>query len=268
MSTVLYEKRNRVAYITINRPDVMNCVDAATAAALVQAWEDFRDDDDSFVAVIAGAGDRAFCAGADLKSAAMVGVTGQARSPDRDRRLAYSGPGYMGYTRKADIFKPIIAAINGYCFAGGLEIACCADIRIAADHAEFGVLNRRWNVGLADGGTQRLPRIVGLGRALELIITGRRIDVEEAYRIGLVNEIVPKEKLMARATELAEAICELPQGAIRTDKEAVIRGIGMPLEEGLRLECALFQTLLSMHDFYEGPLAFAEKRRPKFKQDV
>ncbi len=268
MSTVLYEKRNRVAYVTINRPDVMNCVDAATAAELVRAWEDFRDDENVFVAVITGAGDRAFCAGADLKSAAMVGTPGAARSPDRERRMAYGGPGYMGYTRKADIFKPIIAAVNGYCFAGGLEIACCADIRIAAEHAEFGVLNRRWNVGLADGGTQRLPRVVGLGRALELIITGRRIDVEEAYRIGLVNEIVPKEKVMARATELAEAICELPQGAIRTDKEAVMRGIGTPLEEGFRLECALFQTLLSMHDFYEGPLAFAEKRRPKFKQDV
>jgi enoyl-CoA hydratase len=265
---VLYEKRNRVAYITINRPEVMNCVDATTAAALVRAWEDFRDDDDAFVAVVTGAGDRAFCSGADLKSADMVGLPGQPRSMDRERRQAYAGPGYMGYTRRADIFKPIIAAINGYCFAGGLEIACCADIRIAAEHAEFGVLNRRWNVGLADGGTQRLHRIVGLGRAMELIITGRRIDVEEAYRIGLVNEVVPKERLMARATEMAEAICELPQGSIRTDKEAVMRGIGMPLEEGFRIECAVFQTLLHTHDFYEGPMAFAEKRRPRFKQDA
>lgn len=264
MSTVLYEKRNRVAYITINRPDVMNCVDPPTAQALVEAWEDFRDDDDTYVAVITGAGDQSFCAGFDLKSIATAWLP---RSPNEVRRFIYSHPGFMGYTRRADIFKPIIAAINGYCFAGGLETALCADIRIAADHAEFGVLNRRWNVGLGDGGTQRLWRVVGLGRAMELIITGRRIDVQEAHRIGLANEIVPRDKLMARATEMAEAICQFPQGAIRTDKEAVMRGIGVPLEEGLRLEGSTFMTLIGQADFLEGPRAFAEKRRPVFQQD-
>jgi enoyl-CoA hydratase len=264
MSTVLYEKRNRVAYVTINRPEVMNCVDTATAETLVEAWEDFRDDDDTYVAVVSGAGDKAFCAGFDLK---QIGRAELPRSPSQMRRFIYSHPGFMGYTRKVDIFKPIIAAVNGYCFAGGLEIALCADIRIAAEHAEFGVLNRRWNVGLGDGGTQRLPRVVGLGRALELIITGRRIDAQEAYRIGLVNEVVPGDRLMARATELAEMICELPQGAIRTDKEAVMRGLGTPLEEGLRLEGATFMTLIGQADFYEGPKSFAEKRKPSFKQD-
>jgi enoyl-CoA hydratase len=264
MGTVLYEKRNRVAYITINRPKVMNCVDPPTAQALVEAWEDFRDDGETYVAVITGAGDKAFCAGFDLKE---IGRAWLPRSPNEVRRFIYSHPGFMGYTRRADIFKPIIAAVNGYCFAGGLETALCADIRIAAAHAEFGVLNRRWNVGLGDGGTQRLPRVVGLGRAMDLIITGRRIDVQEAYRIGLVNEVVPRDRLMARVTELAEAICELPQGAIRTDKEAVMRGIGVPLEEGLRLEGSTFMTLIGQSDFYEGPKAFAEKRKPSFKQD-
>jgi len=264
MGTVLYEKRNRVAYITINRPEVMNCVDPPTAQALVEAWEDFRDDGETYVAVITGAGDKAFCAGFDLKE---IGRAWLPRSPNEVRRFIYSHPGFMGYTRKADIFKPIIAAVNGYCFAGGLETALCADIRIAAEHAEFGVLNRRWNVGLGDGGTQRLPRVVGLGRAMDLIITGRRIDAQEAYRIGLVNEIVPGDRLMARATELAEAICQFPQGAIRTDKEAVMRGLGTPLEEGLRLEGSTFMTLIGQSDFYEGPKAFAEKRKPSFKQD-
>jgi enoyl-CoA hydratase len=264
MGTVLYEKRNRVAYITINRPKVMNCVDPPTAQALVEAWEDFRDDGETYVAVITGAGDKAFCAGFDLKE---IGRAWLPRSPNEVRRFIYSHPGFMGYTRRADIFKPIIAAVNGYCFAGGLETALCADIRIAAAHAEFGVLNRRWNVGLGDGGTQRLPRVVGLGRAMDLIITGRRIDVQEAYRIGLVNEVVPRDRLMARVTELAEAICELPQGAIRTDKEAVMRGLGTPLEEGLRLEGSTFMTLIGQSDFYEGPKAFAEKRKPSFKQD-
>ena len=264
MPNVLYEKRNRVAYITINRPESMNCVDPPTASELVAAWQDFRDDNESYVAVITGAGDKAFCAGFDLRT---VGSGGLPQKPHDVRRFIYDHPGLMGYTRKADIFKPIIAAVNGYCFAGGLEVALCADIRIAAEHAEFGVLNRRWNVGLGDGGTQRLPRVVGLGRAMELIITGRRIDVQEAYRIGLVNEIVPADRLMARATELAEAICQFPQGAIRTDKEAVMRGLGTPLEEGLRLEGSTFMTLVGQSDFFEGPKAFEEKRKPSFKQD-
>ena len=263
MSTVLYEKQNHVACITINRPEVMNCVDPATAGLLAAAWEDFRDDDSLYVAVITGAGDTAFCAGFDLK---VLGAADLPRSPEAVREFVETHPGFMGYTRRADIYKPIIAAVNGYCFAGGLEIALCADIRIAAEHAEFGVLNRRWNVGLGDGGTQRLPRVVGLGRAMELIITGRRIDVQEAYRIGLVNEVVPRETLMTRATALAESICELPQGAIRTDKEAVMRGLGTPLTEGLRIEGSTFARLFSQSDFYEGPKAFAEKRKPSFNQ--
>jgi enoyl-CoA hydratase len=264
MPNVLYEKRNRVAYITINRPEAMNCVDPQTASELVAVWQDFRDDNGSYVAVITGAGAQAFCAGFDLRT---VGAGGLPQKPHEVRRFIYDHPGFMGYTRKADIFKPIIAAVNGFCFAGGLEVALCADIRIAAEHAEFGVLNRRWNVGLGDGGTQRLPRVVGLGRAMELIIMGKRIDAQEAYRIGLVNEVVPSGELMSRVTALAESICEFPQGAVRTDKEAVMRGIGTPLEEGMRIEGATFVTLIGQHDFYEGPRSFAEKRKPQFKQD-
>ena len=183
------------------------------------------------------------------------------------RRFIYDHPGFMGYTRRADIFKPIIAAVNGFCFAGGLEIALCADMRIAAENAEFGVLNRRWNVGLGDGGTQRLPRIVGLGRAMELIILGKRIDAQEAYRIGLANEVVPKGQLMARVTEMAEAICAFPQGAVRTDKEAVMRGWGRRWRRASGSKAATFVTLLRQDDFYEGPRSFAEKRKPQFKQD-
>ncbi len=264
MPTVLYEKRNHIAFITINRPDDMNCVDPPTASELVTIWQDFRDDNDSYVAVITGTGEQSFCAGFDLRT---VGSGGLPQAPHEVRRFIYDHPGFMGYTRKADIFKPIIAAVNGYCFAGGLEIALCADIRIAAENAEFGVLNRRWNVGLSDGGTQRLPRIVGLGRAMELIILGKRIDAQEAYRIGLANEVVPAAALMERVTAMAEAICAFPQGAVRTDKEAVMRGLGTPLEEGFRIEGSTFVTLLRQDDFYEGPRSFAEKRKPSFKQD-
>ncbi len=264
MSKVLYEKLNHVAYITIDRPEVMNCVDPQAASQLAAAWQDFRDDEESYVAVITGSGDKAFCAGFDLTAIAPANLP---HTPEDVRRFIDEHPGLMGYTRKNDIFKPVIAAINGYCFAGGLEIALCADIRIAAEHAEFGVLNRRWNVGLGDGGTQRLPRIVGLGRAMELIVTGKRIDAQEACRIGLVNEVVSAGELMSRATALAESICQFPQGAVRTDKEAVMRGFGRPLEEGLRIEGETFARLFAQDDFYEGPRAFTEKRKPRFKQE-
>ncbi len=165
------------------------------------------------------------------------------------------------------IFKPIIAAINGICYAGRLELALAADIRIAAEHSMIGVLNRRWNVGLGDGGTQRLWRVVGLGRAFELILTGKEIDAYEAYRIGLVNEVVPKDKLMKRALELAGLIASYPQGSIRMDKEALIRGIGTSLEEGLRIENLLFWSLVLNKDFFEGQLAFTEKRKPRYTNE-
>lgn len=264
MSTVLYGKEGRVVTITINRPEVLNCIDPETNDLLVQAWQDFRDDDEAFVAIVTGAGDKAFCTGADLgRWPAYL----EAKSASFHRRRAYDGPGFGGFTRGIDIFKPIIAAINGYCFAGGLEIALAADIRIAAEHAQFGCLERRWNVGLGDGGTQRLPRVVGLGRALELIITGKQIDATEAYRIGLVSEVVPADRLMSHCVDLAQRISAFPQGAIRTDKEACLRGIGTPLTEGLRLEAMLFNTLIPTHDFYEGPLAFIQKRPPDFRND-
>ena len=148
-----------------------------------------------------------------------------------------------------------------------MEIAAAADIRIAADSARFGCLERRWNVGLGDGGTQKLPRIMGMGNALYYIITGKEFDAEEAFRVGFVNEIVPKENLMDRVKELAEMICESPQGAIRVDKEALMRGIGTPFTEGLRIESMLFNTLLFTSDFYEGPMSFIEKRKPEFDND-
>ena len=178
-----------------------------------------------------------------------------------------NGPGYIGYTRQTDIFKPIIAAVNGYVLAGGLEIACLADIRIAEEHAEFGVACRRFGVPLVDGGTQRLARIIGMGWAMELIITGKFIGAKEAYRIGLVNEIVPKGKSLERTIEIAEELCSFPQGAMRTDKEAVIRGFGRPLEDGLKIEAEAGFTSIVNPDMHEGASSFAEKREAKFKNE-
>ncbi len=264
METVIYRKDGHVVTIIINRPEVHNCIDPETNRRLAEAWRRFGEDDDAWVAIITGAGDRAFCTGADLKKWPSY-LRG--RRVGFFRRNAYYGPGFGGITRGMQIFKPIIAAINGMCYAGGLELALAADIRVASEDARFGVLNRRWNVGLGDGGTQRLWRVVGLGRALELILTGKEIDAQEAYRIGLVNEVVPRGEALKRAREIADVICSYPQGSIRTDKEALIRGIGVPLEEGLRLESLLFWSLLLNRDFYEGPSAFKEKRKPSYTNE-
>jgi enoyl-CoA hydratase len=267
MSKVIVEARGHVFFITINRADKRNCVDGETAKLLHDAWLRFRDDDRLFVAVLSGTGDEAFCSGADLSAIGTLGPPMDA-SPAEVRRFVTSGTGYMGYTRQTDIFKPIIGAINGHALAGGLELMCLADIRVVAEHAQMGVACRRWNVPLVDGGTQRLPRIVGLGRAMELILTGRFVGAEEAHRIGLANEIVPKGKALARATELAEMLCTLPQGAMRTDKQAAMMGWGKPLEEGLRIEAELGQyPLRAGEDIAEGARAFVEKRPPKFVQD-
>jgi enoyl-CoA hydratase len=267
MAKVTLESRNRIFIITIDRADKRNCIDGETARLLHDAWIRFRDDDELFVAVLTGAGDDAFSAGADLSSLDSLGPPANA-SPSEVRRFVTSGPGFIGYTRQTDIFKPIIGAINGHALAGGLELACLADIRVVCEHVRFGVSCRRWNVPLVDGGTQRLPRIIGLGRAMDMILTGRDVGADEALRIGLANEIVPKGKSLARAIEIAEALSALPQGAMRTDKQAAMMGFGKSLEEGLRIEAELGQwPLRAREDIEEGARAFVEKRAPRFVQD-
>jgi enoyl-CoA hydratase len=261
---IAYEKRGAVTIIRFNRPAVRNCIGPMTHRELIEAWTHFRDDGEAKVAIITGTGDKAFCAGGDLKA-------GEALIPTTPSEIAAHNqgerPGILGPTRWTDIYKPIIAAINGVAYAGGMEWACFADIRIAEEHASFGVTCRRWNIGLADGGTQRLPRIIGMGRALELIITGRVIDAREAERIGLVNEVVPKGKSLERALELAEFIGSLPQPAIRTDKEAAVRGFGLPLADGLRIEAECFNRSIHDQATAEGLRQFRERDHPDRRRD-
>src|SRR5213592_876727 len=226
--TLIYKQDDHVVTLTYNRPDQHNAVNRMMNRELHDAWQRFRDDEDAFVLVITGAGETTFCAGWDLQDAAELAELGDY---DAFRVSLHNSPGACGYTRKVDIFKPVIAAVNGYAFAAGLETALLADIRIAAENAEFGALERRWNIVGGDGMTVRLPLVVGFARAMELIITGRRIDVNEAKRIGLVNEVVPKGQALQRAQELAHEIVALPQGAIRSDKESVMLGLGRTLEE-------------------------------------
>jgi len=262
-SEIEYERRGPVRVIRFNRPEARNCVGPTTHRELVAAWTDFRDDGDARVAVITGAGDQAFCSGGDLKAAEDL-------VPSSPEEIEAHGrgerPGILGPTRWTDIFKPVIAAVNGVAFAGGLEWACFADIRIAEEHATFGVTCRRWNIGLADGGTQRLPRIVGMGRAMEMILTGRVIDAREAERIGLVNEVVPKGASLARALELAELLAGLPQPAMRTDKEAAVRGFGLPLADGLRIEAQCFYRSIHQPETLDGLRQFRERDHPDLRR--
>ena len=170
---ISYEVKNETVVITFNRPEVMNCVGPVTHKELISAWQNFKDDKKLKVAVITGAGDKAFCSGGDLKAGLRGELIGNISEEDKQRHRDGKMPGFLGPTRWTDINKPIIAAVNGVAYAGGLEWACFADMRIAEEHASFGVTCRRWNIGLADGGTQRLPRIVGMGRAMELILLER-----------------------------------------------------------------------------------------------
>ena len=261
-SQIEYKKQGEITIIAFNRPAVMNCIGPVTHRELVDAWGRFKTDDSAKAAVLTGTGDHAFCTGGDLRNGPEVVSLDSAEVAAHCRG---ERPGYLGPSRWTDIYKPIIAAVNGAAYAGGLEWACFADIRIVEEHATFGVTCRRWNIGLADGGTQRLPRIIGLGRAMELIITGRVINADEAYRIGLANEIVAKGRSLERAMELAGFICTLPQPAMRTDKEAAIRGFGMPLDEGLRIEAECFNKSIQDPATIEGLRQFLDRDHPDRK---
>jgi enoyl-CoA hydratase/carnithine racemase len=255
---IRFERKNRTAIITFDRPAVRNCIGPVTHKELITAWSTFRDDPELYVAILTGSGSQAFCTGADLNAVEALAPGSQESRQDNPIEEA---PGILGPSRWTNIYKPILAAVNGVAFAGGLEWACFADIRIAEEHAQFGVTNRRWNIGLADGGTQRLSRIVGLGRALDLIITGRVISAREAEQMGLVTYVVPKGQSLPKALELAEFVASLPQEAIRTDKEATLRGFGEPLAEGLRIEAECFNRL-PLSTLIAGAARFKRKEHP------
>jgi len=245
-----YEKEGRIAIFTINRPEAMNALNSQVRQELNQALIDFRDDPDLWVGIITGAGEKAFSAGADIKEF---------------RPGPIQTGGAVAWVRPDQIWKPIIAALNGFALGGGLELAMECDLRIAAEHARLG--QPEVNIGFMPGagGTQRLTRFVGRAMAAEILLTGRHIDAQEAYRIGLVNRVVPLDQLMPTARELAETICQRGPMGIRATKEAMIRGYDLTLEQGLRLERDLANRVRTTEDFMEGARAFAEKRKPVYK---
>jgi len=239
---IRYERRGPAALVTIDRPERHNAVDGDTAAALLGAFERFCGEDDAHVLVLTGAGEKAFCAGADLKAVDTLDID------------APGGP--MGFTRLASP-KPTIAAISGHCLAGGLELALWCDLRVATPASTFGCAERRWGVPLVDGGTQRLPRVVGLGRALDLILTGRTIDAAEALSIGLLTRVA--DDALATALALAQEIAAFPQDTVRSDRIAALEGFGLALDDALGLEAQLGRERL--RTAVEGAQRFMERAR-------
>ena len=258
MSAVLYEKRDRIAYVTINRPEAMNAINGEVRRDLAGAFDNFRHDPETWVAILTGAGDRAFSAGADLKE-----MSQSFQSPGRSED--FWAPSPLTLVRGMEVWKPIIAAVNGYCLAGGLEMALACDIRIAAEHATFALTEVGRGIIPGSGGTQRLPRTVPFGIALEMLFTGEPVNAQEAFRIGLVNRVVPAPELMPTAEDLARRICQNAPLSVRAVKELAYRGRNLPLEEGLREEALAFRVIRTTEDSKEGPRAFAEKRDPQWQ---
>src|SRR6059036_2985075 len=250
---VRYKKRDRVAYVTINRPEVMNALHPPANEELSRVWDDVADDPDVRVAILTGAGDRAFSAGNDLKWTAQHGVP---RMPKG---------GFGGLVARDDLWKPLIAAVNGVALGGGLEIALACDIIVAGETARLGLPEPRVGLMAAAGGVHRLPRHVPLKIAMGMMLTGRQIPAAEALRIGLVNEVVPQAQLMAAAERWASEILECSPLSVRASKQAALLGLAKPLAEAMAGDYPLVQKLWRSEDVVEGPRAFAEKRKPVWK---
>lgn len=248
---IIYDKKDRIAYLTINRPEALNAMDHATWQEVFAAIEDFGGDDDSWVMIITGAGDKAFSVGADLKSLISSVAAGETEVTPT--------------VWFKDIYKPVIAAINGFCFAGAMEMVLATDIRIASENAVLGQVEAKWGVFTSAGGTVRLVRHLSWCHAMEILLAAEPITAQEAYRIGLVNRVVPLNELMPTAEAMARRICENGPLAVRAIKEAAVRALSMPLDQALALEYFMGEKIFKSEDAQEGPRAFAEKRKPEFR---
>src|SRR5437764_4706237 len=250
---IKYEKRDHIAFITMNRPEVMNALHPPCHAELDDIFDDFAADAETWVAILTGAGEKAFSAGNDLKWTTQHGVPTLPKT------------GFAGITKRFDLDKPLIAAVNGFALGGGFEIALACDLIVAAEHARFGVPEPRVGLMAAAGGVHRLPRHVPLKVAMGMILTGRPVSAAEAARIGLVNEVVPAGDLLATAERWAREMSECSPLAVQASKQAALQGLGRPVAEAMVAHYPLVQKLFTSEDVVEGPRAFAEKRKPVWK---
>ena len=255
LANVAYEKKGAIASVTVNRPKVLNALNTPTWADLRTAFEDARDDDAVRGVILTGAGDKAFIAGAD------IGELAHASAVEAEQASRF---GQEVLELVENLGKPVIAAVNGFALGGGCETAMACTIRIAVDTARFGQPEVKLGLLPGGGGTQRLPRLVGKGRALQLILSGEMISAQEAYRIGLVNEIVPAANLIARAEEILKQISANAPVAVRLSLEAVNKGMDTSQSEGFALEASYFGLCAATNDKKEGTSAFLEKRAPQF----
>jgi E-phenylitaconyl-CoA hydratase len=258
MAKLIYEKRGHVAYLTLNRPEAMNAMDADVYRLLSEAWIEVRDDYDIWASVITGAGDRAFSSGADLKT-----YIPSADDPTNRARFWQTQAESL-LNRGLEVWKPVIAAVNGYCLGGGMTLLLATDIRVASENATFGLSEVQRGILPGNGGTQRVVRQLAYAHAMELLLLGDRIDAAEAYRIGLVNRVVPAAKLIEVADQFAQRLCERAPLAVRAIKEMAVRGANLPLGDALRLEETMQLALRQTADAREGAKAFGEKRKPRF----
>ncbi len=250
---IRYEKREHIATITLNRPEVMNALHPPCHVELDSVFDDFAADGDTWVAILTGAGDKAFSAGNDLKWTAEHGVPTLPKT------------GFAGLTRRFDLVKPLIAAVNGFALGGGFEIALACDLIIAAEHAKFGVPEPRVGLMAAAGGVHRLPRMIPQKLAMGMMLTGRHISAAEAARIGLVNEVVPAKDLMATAERWAREISECSPLSVQASKQAALQSLHLSVEQALETHLEAEKKLWASEDAKEGPLAFAQKRKPVWK---
>ncbi len=259
--SVRAHREGAVLVVTLDRAEKRNALSRAMHAELVEVWRELAEDRELRVAVLTGAGERAFCAGADLSE---VGAWYRSMTPLERRQHAERAPGLGGLTRNLDPGKAVVADINGACLAGGLELALACDLRVAADHATFGLPEVLRGIMPGAGGTQRLPRAVPLAIAMELLLTGGTLDAATALRVGLVNRVVPREDVLSQALELAGRVARCAPLAVQAARSAALAGLHLPLAEGLRLEQLLAEPLRSTDDAQEGIRAFLEKRSPTF----
>ncbi len=250
----------------IDRPEAHNAIDPKTAIAMLDAWKDYREDSNCLCAIITGSDDKAFCAGMDLGT--TIPMLTNARPPEtEEERIIASDPGLIDRAtlRNFELYKPVISAVNGFAIAAGMEIVLATDIRIASENARFGLREASWGLFPLGGSTVRLPRQVPYCKAMEIMLTCELIDAEEAFRIGLVNRIVPGDRLMKEVRKIANRIIRNGPLSLRNIKKSVIKCMGLTLEEGLNKEYQLGREVFDSKDAREGPLAFMEKREPRFK---